>query len=99
MCRSAQVTQLAAQRDEELCDVIEDLWFAAGAWPIKGIEPCRETVEIRGSLSMCMVYIRAGCLGGAGLRPGENASTSAQRQAGGACGVGGQAHAVSSFLS
>ncbi|WP_310190934.1 UvrD-helicase domain-containing protein [Pseudomonas hunanensis] len=47
--KRVQVTQLAAQRDEELCDVIEDLWFAAGAWPIKGIEPCRETVEIRGS--------------------------------------------------
>ncbi len=47
--KRAQVTQLAAQRDEELCDVIEDLWFAAGAWPIKGIEPCRETIEIRGS--------------------------------------------------
>ncbi|MDH0647890.1 UvrD-helicase domain-containing protein [Pseudomonas sp. GD03858] len=47
--KRAQVTQLAAQRDEELCDVIEDLWFAAGAWPIKGIEPCRETVQIRGS--------------------------------------------------
>lgn len=43
------VTQLSAQRDEELCDVIEDLWFAAGAWPIKGVEPCRETMEIRGS--------------------------------------------------
>nr|WP_314487276.1 UvrD-helicase domain-containing protein [uncultured Pseudomonas sp.] len=47
--KRAQVTQLAAQRDEELCDVIEDLWFAAGAWPIQGIEPCRETLEIRGS--------------------------------------------------
>lgn len=47
--KRAQVTQLAAQRDEELCDVIEDLWFAAGAWPIAGIEPCRDTVEIRGS--------------------------------------------------
>jgi hypothetical protein len=47
--KRAQVTQLAAQRDEELCDVIEDLWFAAGAWPIKGIEPSRETVQIRGS--------------------------------------------------
>ncbi|WP_081951629.1 UvrD-helicase domain-containing protein [Pseudomonas cremoricolorata] len=47
--KRAQVTQLAAQRDEELCDVIEDLWFAAGAWPVAGIEPCRETVEIRGS--------------------------------------------------
>ncbi|QXH44570.1 UvrD-helicase domain-containing protein [Pseudomonas xanthosomatis] len=47
--KRVQVTQLAAQRDEELCDVIEDLWYAAGAWPIKGIEPCRETVQIRGS--------------------------------------------------
>ncbi|MEW5543572.1 UvrD-helicase domain-containing protein [Pseudomonas soli] len=47
--KRVQVTQLAAQRDEELCDVIEDLWFTAGAWPIKGIEPCRDTVQIRGS--------------------------------------------------
>ncbi|WP_313455269.1 UvrD-helicase domain-containing protein [Pseudomonas sp.] len=47
--KRVQVTQLAAQRDEELCDVIEDLWFAAGAWPIAGIEPCRETVDVRGS--------------------------------------------------
>lgn len=47
--KRVQVTQLAAQRDEELCDVIEDLWFAAGTWPIAGIEPCRETVEVRGS--------------------------------------------------
>lgn len=46
--KRVQVTQLAAQRDEELCDVVEDLWFAAGAWPIKGIEPCRDTVQIRG---------------------------------------------------
>ncbi|KJK17040.1 UvrD-helicase domain-containing protein [Pseudomonas sp. 2(2015)] len=43
------VTQLSASRDEELCDTLEDLWFAAGAWPIKGIEPSRETVEINGS--------------------------------------------------
>ena len=47
--KRAQVTQLAAQRDEELCDVIEDLWFQAGVWPIAGIEPCRETVQIRGN--------------------------------------------------
>ena len=43
------VTQLSASRDEELCDTIEDLWFRAGAWPIKGIEPSREMVEINGS--------------------------------------------------
>ncbi|MGL4272342.1 MAG: UvrD-helicase domain-containing protein, partial [Pseudomonas paracarnis] len=43
------VTELAAKRDEELCDVIEDLWFRAGAWPIKGIEPSRQTFEINGA--------------------------------------------------
>ena len=43
------VTELAAKRDEELCDVIEDLWFRAGAWPIKGIEPNRQAFEINGS--------------------------------------------------
>ncbi len=43
------VTELASRRDEELCDVIEDLWFRAGAWPIKGIEPNRQTFEINGA--------------------------------------------------
>ncbi|MBJ9975092.1 UvrD-helicase domain-containing protein [Pseudomonas sp. S75] len=43
-----QVIELAARRDEELCDTIEDLWFAAGVWPIRGIEPCREVVQVRG---------------------------------------------------
>lgn len=47
--KRVMVTELSAQRDEELCDVIEDLWFAAGAWPIKGIEPSRQTLEINGS--------------------------------------------------
>jgi superfamily I DNA/RNA helicase len=42
------VTELSAQRDEELCDVIEDLWIRAGVWPIKGIEPMRQTLEING---------------------------------------------------
>lgn len=42
------VTELSAKRDEELCDTIEDLWIRAGAWPIKGIEPMRQTVEING---------------------------------------------------
>lgn len=51
------VTELAAKRDEELCDTLEDLWFAAGAWPIKGIEPSRETVEINGSVFHCHGYI------------------------------------------
>lgn len=43
------VTELSAKRDEELCDVIEDLWIRAGAWPVKGIEPMRQTFEINGS--------------------------------------------------
>lgn len=51
------VTELAARRDEELCDTLEDLWFAADAWPIKGIEPNRETVEINGSQFHCHGYI------------------------------------------
>lgn len=42
------VTELSANRDEELCDTIEDLWIRAKAWPIKGIEPMRQTVEING---------------------------------------------------
>ncbi|MEB0045139.1 MULTISPECIES: UvrD-helicase domain-containing protein [unclassified Pseudomonas] len=43
------VTELAAKRDEELCDTLEDMWFRAGAWPIKGIEPSRQSFEINGS--------------------------------------------------
>jgi superfamily I DNA/RNA helicase len=42
------VTELSAKRDEPLCDLIEDLWVRAGAWPIKGVEPMRQTVEING---------------------------------------------------
>lgn len=51
------VTELAAKRDEELCDVIEDLWFRAGAWPIQGIEPSRQTFEINGSRFHAHGYI------------------------------------------
>ena len=51
------VTELAAKRDEELCDLLEDQWFAAGAWPIQGIEPNRETLEINGSKFHCHGYI------------------------------------------
>lgn len=51
------VTRLAAERDEELCDAIEDLWFRAGAWPIRGIEPKRQTVEINGATFHCHGYI------------------------------------------
>ncbi len=51
------VTELAAKRDEELCDFVEDLWFAAGAWPIKGIEPNRQTFDINGSTFHCHGYI------------------------------------------
>ncbi|WP_192560872.1 UvrD-helicase domain-containing protein [Pseudomonas allokribbensis] len=51
------VTELAAKRDEELCDVIEDLWFRAGAWPIKGVEPNRQTFEINGANFHCHGYI------------------------------------------
>ena len=53
------VTELAAQRDEALSDAIEDLWFRAGAWPIKGVEPKRERFEINGSRFFCHGYIPA----------------------------------------
>jgi superfamily I DNA/RNA helicase len=42
------VMGLSSKRDEELCDVVEDLWIRAGAWPIKGVEPMRQVVEISG---------------------------------------------------
>lgn len=42
------VTELSSKRDEEWCDTVEDLWIRAGAWPIKGIEPMRQAVEITG---------------------------------------------------
>ncbi len=42
------VMGLSSRRDEELCDVIEDLWIRAGAWPIQGVEPMRHTVEVSG---------------------------------------------------
>ncbi|MFK7608128.1 MULTISPECIES: UvrD-helicase domain-containing protein [unclassified Pseudomonas] len=51
------VTELASKRDEELCDTLEDLWFAAGAWPIKGIEPSREVLQINGAPFHCHGYI------------------------------------------
>ena len=53
------VTELAAQRDEALCDAIEDLWFRAGAWPIKGIEPKRQVFEINGARFHCHGYIKS----------------------------------------
>jgi superfamily I DNA/RNA helicase len=67
------VTQLSAERDEELCDTIEDLWFRAGAWPIKGIEPRRETVEINGSRFHVHGYIaELDAWVVLGFDPGEN---------------------------
>ncbi len=42
------VMGLSSKRDEELCDVIEDLWIRKGCWPIQGVEPMRQTVEVSG---------------------------------------------------
>jgi superfamily I DNA/RNA helicase len=55
--KRAAVTELAAKRDEELCDSIEDLWFRAGAWPIQGIEPDRTPLQINGHRFHCHGYI------------------------------------------
>jgi superfamily I DNA/RNA helicase len=57
--KRAAVTELAAKRDEELCDSIEDLWFRAGAWPIQGIEPDRMPLQINGHRFHCHGYIPA----------------------------------------
>nr|WP_319528266.1 UvrD-helicase domain-containing protein [Pseudomonas laurentiana] len=71
--KRAAVTQLSAERDEELCDTIEDLWFRAGAWPIRGIEPSRETVEINGSRFHVHGYIaELDAWVVLGFDPGEN---------------------------
>jgi superfamily I DNA/RNA helicase len=57
--KRAAVTELAAKRDEDLCDSIEDLWFRAGAWPIQGIEPDRTVLQINGHPFHCHGYIPA----------------------------------------
>nr|WP_218953872.1 UvrD-helicase domain-containing protein [Pseudomonas sp. SbOxS1] len=67
------VTELAAKRDEELCDLVEDLWFRAGAWPIKGIEPKRQAFDINGSAFHCHGYIPSlDAWVVLGFDPGEN---------------------------
>lgn len=79
--KRVQVTQLAAERDEELCDLIEDLWYAAEAWPIQGIEPCRDVVRIRG----CDFRVQGRLAStGAWVMLGFDPSESTQRQRPGA---------------
>ena len=71
------VTELAAKRDEELCDTVEDLWFRARAWPIKGIEPNRQTFDINGSTFHCHGYIPSlDAWVMLGFDPGENPQVS-----------------------
>lgn len=41
-------TEMAARRDQQLCDIIEADWVKAGAWPIAGIEPSRQTLQVNG---------------------------------------------------
>ena len=41
-------TEMAARRDAQLCDLIEADWVKAGAWPIEGILPSRETLQVNG---------------------------------------------------
>jgi superfamily I DNA/RNA helicase len=73
------VTELAAKRDEELCDTVEDLWFRARAWPIKGIEPNRQTFEINGSTFHCHGYIPSlDAWVMLGFDPGENPRSAAR---------------------
>ncbi len=62
------VTELAAKRDEELCDTLEGLWFAAGAGRSKGIEPNRENPGDQWfEVPLPRVYPAVGCLDCVGL--------------------------------
>lgn len=46
--KRAKAMALASSRDGELCDLIEQQWEAAGAWPIKGIKKDRQAIDIQG---------------------------------------------------
>jgi hypothetical protein len=37
-----------AKADEDICDTLEQLWRAAGKWPIEGIESSRRVVQLLG---------------------------------------------------
>jgi hypothetical protein len=69
------------------------------AWPIKGIEPNRQTFEINGSTFHCHGYIPsldAWVMLGSILGKTPDQPPNAKL---GSCGVGSKAHTVSSFLS
>jgi hypothetical protein len=49
----------AAQRDAELCEIIEAHWRQAGHWPIPGVEPATTEHTIEGQRFRCHGYLRA----------------------------------------
>ncbi|BAP44912.1 UvrD/REP helicase [Pseudomonas sp. StFLB209] len=46
--KRAAVTELSAKRDKDWCDTVETQWRRAGAWPIAGITPQRESLQVNG---------------------------------------------------
>ncbi|MCO8162061.1 UvrD-helicase domain-containing protein [Pseudomonas sp. 21LCFQ010] len=46
--KRAAVTELSAKRDQDWCDTVETQWRRAGAWPIAGITPQRESLQVNG---------------------------------------------------
>lgn len=46
--KRALVTELSAKRDQDWCDTVEAQWKRAGAWPIEGIKPQRESLQVNG---------------------------------------------------
>ncbi len=44
----AQMAWKLSDHDAEMCDALEELWKAAGMWPLDGIVPRRQEFKIRG---------------------------------------------------
>ncbi|MBD1586417.1 UvrD-helicase domain-containing protein [Pseudomonas typographi] len=54
--KRAAVMALAAKRDEALCQSVEALWRAAGAWPLAEVEAKLEPLPLRGLPFYCHGY-------------------------------------------
>ncbi|WP_370601752.1 hypothetical protein [Pseudomonas nitroreducens] len=46
--KRAAIGWTLSQQDQDLCEKVEGLWKAAGAWPLEGITPTRQKVVVRG---------------------------------------------------
>ncbi len=46
--KRAAIGWALSQQDQDLCEKVEGLWKAAGAWPLEGITSARQKVVVRG---------------------------------------------------